>query len=69
MGYLAWLIRASYILGSLLSSMPAWNFADPLPILDHFDSSLRGRDAGGDRESLESLVSEEGSSPRGRNET
>jgi hypothetical protein len=28
-----WLLRGGMLLASLLSSMPAWQFLDPLPIL------------------------------------
>ena len=67
--YILWTIRAGYFIASLLSSMPAWQFIDPLPILE--DGSLftrrrgsSGRNGGGDGggdgdedgESLESLV-------------
>ena len=62
-------IRAGYLLASLLSSMPAWTFVDPLPILDHFndpnDPEGRRRRGGSsdkstddDHESLQSLVSQ-----------
>jgi VCBS repeat-containing protein len=61
--YILWTIRAGYLLASLLSSMPAWRFIDPLPILDQFDSAARRRrDAknddseGDDDESLQTLV-------------
>src|SRR5205823_8987494 len=48
--YILWTIRAGYLLASLLSSMPAWSFVDPLSILDHFDNALdrrRRRDGDG----------------------
>ncbi|MCA9149408.1 MAG: cadherin domain-containing protein [Planctomycetales bacterium] len=32
--YLAWMARGGYLLSSVLAQMPAWNFIDPLPILD-----------------------------------
>jgi hypothetical protein len=45
-GYLFWLLRAEVLLGSFLSSLPAWRLVDPLPVLgrildeddDHDDS-------------------------------
>jgi hypothetical protein len=33
-GYVVWLIRGGMLLSSVLSSMPAWQIADPLPILE-----------------------------------
>jgi hypothetical protein len=51
-GYVAWLLRSGIILSSVLSSLPAWRFIDPLPIL----SSLG--DSGASQESLEDIVSE-----------
>jgi hypothetical protein len=59
--YILWTIRAGYLLASLLSSMPAWTFVDPLPILDHFndlndpDRRKRGKNDDDD-ESLQNLV-------------
>ena len=56
-GYVVWLLRSGVLLSSLLSSMPAWRFLDPLPILagklDDSDET--------DEESLESII--EGPSP------
>jgi hypothetical protein len=60
--YILWTIRAGYLLASLLSSMPAWTFVDPLPILDHFndpsdpDRKKRRKDDDDDEESLQNLV-------------
>jgi len=51
-GYLLWLIRGGTLMGSVLSSLPAWRLVDPLPVL----GSL-GDDLDGDDESLESMVS------------
>jgi len=50
-GYLLWLIRGGTLMGSVLSSLPAWRLVDPLPVL----GSL-GDDLDGDDESLESMV-------------
>ena len=38
-GYVAWLLRSGIILTSVLSSLPAWRFIDPLPILSSLGSS------------------------------
>jgi hypothetical protein len=32
-GYVVWLLRGGLLLGSLLSSLPAWQVIDPLPVL------------------------------------
>lgn len=50
-GYVAWLARSGVLLSSVISSMPVWRFVDPLPVL-----TGAGGAAGGDGESLESLV-------------
>ena len=57
-GYLIWLIRGGTLMGSVLSSLPAWRFVDPLPVLG---SLADGAD--GDDESLESLVQKRGHAP------
>ncbi|WP_372883044.1 VCBS domain-containing protein, partial [Psychromonas sp.] len=49
-GYVAWLVRSGIILTSVLSSMPAWRFIDPLPVLSSLIS------ASGDQETLETIV-------------
>jgi hypothetical protein len=63
--YILWTIRAGYFIASLLSSMPAWQFVDPLPILEDGNLFTKRRTTGGggrgpgddeDGESLESLV-------------
>jgi len=50
-GYLIWLIRGGTLMGSMLSSLPAWRFVDPLPVL----SSLGDSDDDDD-ETLASMV-------------
>ena len=40
-GYVLWLIRGGLLLSSLLSSLPAWRFVDPLPVLAHLDASAK----------------------------
>jgi len=51
-GYVVWMIRGGMLLASVLSSMPAWQIADPLPILagDKDDAESD------DRESLEKII-------------
>ncbi len=48
-GYVVWLVRGGLLLSSLLSTMPAWQMIDPLPVL----SSGRGGAARGDDEQEE----------------
>ena len=50
-GYVIWLVRGGALLSSLLSSLPAWQLIDPLPIL-----ARTNRNEDGDDESLESMV-------------
>jgi len=68
-GYLIWLIRGGTLMGSVLSSLPAWRFVDPLPVLgtlaDGVDSES-DQEAEGERDSLETLVTGE---PLGRRGT
>jgi hypothetical protein len=51
-GYVVWLLRGGMLIGSLLSSLPAWQILDPLPIL------VRKKDGehSEDDESLESIL-------------
>jgi CSLREA domain-containing protein len=51
-GYVVWLLRGGMLLASLLTSMPAWQFLDPLPIL----ARKKDDDNSDDNESLESIV-------------
>jgi len=51
-GYVIWLVRGGVLLGSVLSSLPAWRNIDPLPVL----SSLGGDSDNDDDDSLEDLV-------------
>ena len=51
-GYVVWLLRGGMLLASLLTSMPAWQFLDPLPIL----ARKKRDDNSDDNESLESIV-------------
>lgn len=55
-GYVIWTLRSGILLTGLLSSLPAWRFIDPLPIL----SGRVSADDDEDEESLESLVAETG---------
>ena len=57
-GYVSWLLRGGVLLSSVLSSLPAWSFIDPLPVF----SSTRRRSEEDDDESLQTIV-EGGSAP------
>jgi len=50
-GYLLWLIRGGTLMGSVLSTLPAWRFVDPLPVLSSIADDLDS-----DEESLASMV-------------
>jgi len=52
-GIVIWLLRGGFLVASLLSSLPAWNFVDPLPILDEARNASA---AGDDDESLEEII-------------
>lgn len=51
-GYVVWLARSGILLSSVLSSLPAWRFIDPLPVLSGAQT-----DGVDDDESLEEMVS------------
>jgi hypothetical protein len=50
-GYVSWLLRGGVLLSSMLTSLPAWRFIDPLPI---FSGVKHNED---DDESLQDIVS------------
>ena len=50
-GYVMWLIRGGVLVSSMLSSLPAWRFVDPLPVLSHLSD-----DEDEDDESLSAMV-------------
>jgi hypothetical protein len=54
-GYVIWLLRGGVLLSTLVSSVPAWRFVDPLPVLGRMDDEDDMDDEADD--SLESLVS------------
>ena len=56
-GYVAWLVRGGVLLSTALSSLPAWQFIDPLPVLAHTRDS--DKDDGGQDDSLEEIIKEE----------
>jgi hypothetical protein len=54
-GYVIWLLRGGVLATSLLSSLPAWRFVDPLPVL----ARMRQDDDDDSDDSLESLVADD----------
>ena len=50
-GYAIWLVRSGVIVSGVLSSLPAWRFVDPLPILQGLTPDSD------DEESLQTMVS------------
>lgn len=59
-GYVIWTLRSGLLMTGLLSSLPAWRFIDPLPIL----SGASSGDTDDDDESLESLVADDRAATR-----
>jgi len=54
-GYVAWLIRGGVLLSTMLSSLPAWQIIDPLPVLGRTRNGS-GEEDGSDGDSLESII-------------
>ncbi|MDB5615376.1 MAG: hypothetical protein JWQ22_3029, partial [Devosia sp.] len=52
-GYVIWLLRGGVLATSLMSSLPAWRFVDPLPVLNRLG---RDDDDEHDDDSLEAMV-------------
>ena len=53
-GYVVWMLRGGSLLTTFLSSLPAWQAFDPLPVLESFEEN---DDDSEDKESLLSIVS------------
>ena len=53
-GYVLWVLRGGYLVASLLSSLPTWQFVDPLPALDH--AAMNNASIPDDRASLSALI-------------
>ena len=53
-GYVVWLIRGGLLASTVLASLPAWQFLDPLPVL----ARIQGPDEDDDseEESLDSII-------------
>ena len=58
-GYVLWLLRGGLLVGSLLSSLPAWRLVDPLPILSRLDDD----EDNDEDDSLESMVAVDDTAP------
>jgi hypothetical protein len=54
-GYVIWLLRGGLLLSSLLSSLPAWQVVDPMPILERSRRTGDDDDGDGGDDPLESL--------------
>jgi hypothetical protein len=52
-GYVVWMLKGGSLLSTVLSSIPAWQTFDPLPVLESFEENGDLEDG----ESLASLVS------------
>ncbi|MDJ0864882.1 MAG: DUF4347 domain-containing protein [Myxococcota bacterium] len=63
-GYVIWLTRGGLLLASLVSSLPAWQLIDPIPVLIH----LAGRDdeESEDDESLDAMLDRSAREPAGK---
>ena len=55
-GYVVWLIRGGSLFASLVTSIPAWQAFDPLPVLDAFEED---ENENGEEESLASIADSE----------
>ncbi|MGH8536050.1 MAG: cadherin repeat domain-containing protein, partial [Gammaproteobacteria bacterium] len=53
-GYAIWLVRGGALLSSLLSSLPAWRWIDPLPVLAHLRDTRD--DEEGNEDSLQAML-------------
>lgn len=58
-GYVAWLVRGGVLLGTALSSLPAWQFIDPLPILSGSDYTNDPDERGNNNDSLEEIINDQ----------
>jgi len=54
-GYIVWLLRGGLLLSTVLTSLPAWRWVDPLPVLETMSNDT---DSSND-ESLEEMVTDE----------
>ncbi|MDO6563310.1 DUF4347 domain-containing protein [Amphritea sp. 1_MG-2023] len=57
-GYVIWLARSGVLLSTVLTSLPAWRFIDPMPILSTYstEEDEYSQDFEDDHESLDSMV-------------
>ena len=66
-GYVIWLVRGGVLMSSVLSSLPAWQMVDPLPVLGDEEDDIEtevatkhdalAKNSSDDDESLEQIVS------------
>jgi hypothetical protein len=62
-GYVAWLVRGGVLLSTALSSLPAWQFIDPLPVL----ARTRDEEEDAHDDSLQNIIKEESKRADSRN--
>ncbi len=63
-GYVIWLLRSGVLLTALLSSVPAWQFVNPLLVLDSPAKKKREQDTDGSKEdSLETMFDQREKEP------
>jgi hypothetical protein len=55
-GYVIWLLRGGVLATSLMSSLRAWRFVDPLPVLTRFKGGDKEDDDENVDDSLEAIV-------------
>ena len=65
-GYVLWLLRGGLLITSLLSSLPAWRFVDPLPVMGRLKGDGEDDDIDDDGDSIESMVSNESDATKGK---
>ena len=46
-GYVLWAVKGGHLLASMMSSLPAWRFMDPLPVLNAAAVGSREEESGG----------------------
>lgn len=59
-GYVAWMVRGGVLLSSVLSSLPAWQFIDPLPVLNFSEKEEENAEQD---DSLEDIITDHGKTP------
>jgi hypothetical protein len=68
-GYVIWLLRGGVLATSLMSSLPAWRFVDPLPVLNRLGRDDDDDDDEHDDDSLEAMVGTDPDEPEAEENT